>query len=168
MQRLQKLLSACGAAQSRRHAEDLLRGGRIAIDGRIATLGESMLPTDLHRLTLDGRTLHVEAPRDFLHFALHKPRHYLSAWSDSREQRTLGELMEQNADVIPAKILPRLVHAGRLDKDSEGLLLLTEDGISRVQAIRCLVLFPKGGPKPLRGFAEKVFAGRRGFSPVPR
>jgi 23S rRNA pseudouridine2605 synthase len=114
--RLQKVLAAAGLG-SRRASEELIAEGRVTIDGRVAALGARVDP-----LTA---VIHVDGDRvtvrdDLVYLALNKPRGVLSAMSDSRGRRTIADLLGERPE--------RLFHVGRLDADSEGLLLLTNDG----------------------------------------
>lgn len=113
--RLQKFLSQAGVA-SRRSSEELIVGGRVSINGRPATeLGVRVQPTDDVRV--DGRRIRPAASQ---WYALHKPRGYMSTRSDPQGRQTLY-------DLVPPP-MRRLFYVGRLDFDSEGLVLLTNDG----------------------------------------
>jgi 23S rRNA pseudouridine2605 synthase len=94
----------------------LISAGRVRINGRTALLGESVAPKD--RILLDGEP--VELPKEHAYFALNKPKGYLTTLKDERNRPTVAELM-------PAGV-PGLVPVGRLDADTTGLLLLTNDG----------------------------------------
>jgi 23S rRNA pseudouridine2605 synthase len=114
--RLQKVLASAGLG-SRRACEELIADGRVSVGGVVAELGTRVDP-----LTA---VIHVDGDRvvvrdDLTYLALNKPRGVLSAMSDSRGRRTVGDLLGDRPD--------RLFHVGRLDADSEGLLLLTNDG----------------------------------------
>jgi 23S rRNA pseudouridine2605 synthase len=115
--RLQKVLAAAGIG-SRRACEDLISAGRVTVDGR--TVREQGLRVDPQRaiVTVDGARINVRD--DLVYLALNKPRGVLSAMSDDRGRRTVGDYVADRAE--------RLFHVGRLDADSEGLLLLTNDG----------------------------------------
>ena len=115
-ERLQKILSAAGAC-SRRQAEDYLREGRVTVNGVIAALGEKADP-DRDQIALDGRPLSPPSQRVYL--LLNKPRGYVTTLSDERGRPTVAELV--------ADCGTRVYPVGRLDMDSEGLLLLTNDG----------------------------------------
>lgn len=115
-QRLQKIISASGAA-SRRAAEELISSGRVTVNGETAGLGMSADP-DTDNVCLDGRAL--RPVREHTYIMLNKPRGYVTTMSDERGRKTAAQLV---ADV-PARVLP----VGRLDLDSEGLLLMTDDG----------------------------------------
>src|SRR4051812_7990850 len=114
--RLQKVLAAAGLG-SRRACEELIADGRVTVDGRVAELGTRADP--------QTAVIHVDGDRvivrdDLVYLALNKPRGVLSAMSDARGRRTVGDLVGDHPE--------RLFHVGRLDADSEGLLLLTNDG----------------------------------------
>jgi 23S rRNA pseudouridine2605 synthase len=119
-ERLQKLLAQAGVA-SRRAAETLIRDGRVTVNGRVATLGDSA-DAGRDRVELDGRS--IGSAQVALHFAVHKPAGYLSSARDERGRRSVVHLLDA-AVVAPGT---RLWPAGRLDVDSEGLMVLTNDG----------------------------------------
>ena len=118
-ERLQKVLARRGYG-SRRKAEDLIRGGRVRVDGRTASLGQRVLPGA--SVTVDGAPPPPEAAS--LTLMLHKPPGVIVAASDDRGRRTVFDLLRG----LPGGAPPALRHVGRLDRDSEGLLLLTTDG----------------------------------------
>ena len=113
-ERLQKYLAAAGVA-SRRACETLISEGRVMVNGTIASLGSSVHPGDT--VLLDGKPV---APEDKVYYMLNKPAGYTTTVSDPHAERTVMELMED----VPMRIFP----VGRLDKDTEGLLLFTNDG----------------------------------------
>lgn len=115
-ERLQKILARAGYG-SRRACEEMIAQGRVTVDGRIARLGEKADPTR-QEIRVDGALLRKEAePPTYI--ALYKPRGVISTVSDPQGRRTVR-------DYIP---LPqRLYPVGRLDADSEGLILMTNDG----------------------------------------
>lgn len=115
-ERLQKILSQCGAA-SRRTAEEYIKNGRVAVNGRTAVLGEKA-DLELDRITLDGRSL--RRPQTHLYLMLYKPVGFVTTLSDEKGRRTVGELVEG----CGGRVWP----VGRLDINSEGLLLMTDDG----------------------------------------
>lgn len=115
-ERLQKLLSAAGIC-SRRRAEEYILAGRVTVNGRPAGLGDKADP-DRDRIEVDGAPL--PAPAAHTYIMLHKPRGYVTTLSDEKGRRTVAQLV---AD-CPARVWP----VGRLDMDSEGLLLFTDDG----------------------------------------
>jgi len=116
-ERLQKILSRCGVA-SRRHAEDLIREGRVTVDGRVATVGDKADPSR-QAIKVDGKRLRL--PTRLRYFLLNKPAGYLSTRADPEQRRTVFEL-------VPARWRKGLVTVGRLDFNTEGLLILTDDG----------------------------------------
>lgn len=116
MERLQKLLSTAGVC-SRRRAEEFLREGRVSVNGLPASLGDRADPvTD--RVALDG--MPVVFPEEKQYIMLHKPRGAVTTLSDEKGRPTVAELVSD----CPGRVYP----VGRLDMDSEGLLLLTSDG----------------------------------------
>lgn len=115
-ERLQKLIARAGLA-SRRAAERLVADGRVRVNGIVARLGDSADP-ERDRIEVDGRPL--RAASDPLHLAVHKPRGYLSSARDERGRRSVLALVDAGGE--------RLWPAGRLDVESEGLMLLTNDG----------------------------------------
>ena len=115
-ERLQKLIARAGLA-SRRGAEQLIEDGRVRVNGALASLGDSADP-DRDRIEVDGRPLAAAAPA--IHLAVHKPRGFLSSARDERGRRSVVSLVQAGGE--------RLWPAGRLDVDSEGLMLLTNDG----------------------------------------
>jgi 23S rRNA pseudouridine2605 synthase len=115
--RLQKVLARAGLG-SRRTCEQLIASGRVSIDGAVVSeLGVRVDPARAI-IRVDGARVHVRD--DLVYLALNKPRGVLSAMSDTRGRATVGDLVADRAE--------RLFHVGRLDADSEGLLLLTNDG----------------------------------------
>jgi 23S rRNA pseudouridine2605 synthase len=115
-ERLQKLIARAGVA-SRRGAEQLIADGRVRVNGNTATLGDSADPA-VDRVELDGRPLPSEARA--IHLAVHKPPGFLSSAHDERGRRSVVALVDAGGE--------RLWPAGRLDVESEGLLILTNDG----------------------------------------
>lgn len=114
--RLQKILAQAGLA-SRRKAEQLIKDGRVTVNGRTAGLGDSALPgRDV--VAVDGRRLDRTTEKVYL--ALHKPRGFVTTMEDERGRRCVAQLVEE--------LSQRVYPVGRLDKDSEGLLLMTNDG----------------------------------------
>jgi 23S rRNA pseudouridine2605 synthase len=116
-ERIQKLLARSGLA-SRRGAEALISAGRVTVNGLPAALGESADP-EVDRVELDGAPLN--APAATVHYAVHKPIGLLSSAHDERGRRSVVSLIAREGGA-------RLWPAGRLDVDSEGLLVLTNDG----------------------------------------
>ena len=114
--RVQKVLAAWGVA-SRRKAEELIAQGRVTVNGRPVKLGDGMVPgKDL--LAVDGEP--VAQVREKVYLALHKPRGFVTTLQDERDRKCVAQLVGD----VPVRVYP----VGRLDKDSEGLLLMTNDG----------------------------------------
>jgi 23S rRNA pseudouridine2605 synthase len=119
-ERLQKVLAAAGVA-SRRVAETMIAAGRVTVDGRVATLGAQADP-DRSVIAVDGRVIGSAAARAYL--LQHKPPGVTSTTRDRHASSTV-------LDLVPTALVPdgaRLYPVGRLDQDSEGMLLLTNDG----------------------------------------
>ncbi len=114
--RVQKILAQAGAA-SRRKAERLILQGRVTVNGRPVKLGDSADPQK-DVVALDGQRLRLENGK--LYLALHKPRGFVTTMEDERGRRCVAQLVED----VPGRVYP----VGRLDKDSEGLLIMTNDG----------------------------------------
>ncbi len=115
-ERLQKILSAAGIC-SRRAAEPLLETGRVTVNGRTARLGEKADP-ERDDIRVDGVPVRTGSTRTYL--MLHKPAGYVTTLSDERGRPTVAGLVED----CGVRVWP----VGRLDQDSEGLLLMTDDG----------------------------------------
>lgn len=115
--RLQKLLAAAGVA-SRRAAEEFLRAGRVAVNGEVAKLGDRADPA-VDVVTVDGVPVEREP---FAYWLVHKPRGVITTLRDPQGRATVVEL------VSPEQCALRLFPVGRLDRDTEGLVLLTNDG----------------------------------------
>ena len=119
-ERLQKILAAAGVA-SRRASEALISSGRVRVNGRVATLGDQADGATAH-IEVDGIPVGVGAARSYV--ALHKPAGVTATTRDRHAEVTV-------LDLVPTAMIPdgsRLYPVGRLDLDSEGLLLLTNDG----------------------------------------
>ncbi len=115
--RLQKLLAQSGVA-SRRKCEELMLDGLVEVDGEVVTrLGTKVDPRTAV-IRVDGKRLPPISPHVYL--VLNKPRGVVSTMSDPQGRRTLGDLVADRPE--------RLFHVGRLDTDTEGLILLTNDG----------------------------------------
>lgn len=113
-ERLQKVLARAGIA-SRRASEEMIQAGRVTINGQIAALGDKVADSD--RIELDG--IPVLRDPNLVHYLLHKPREVVSTASDTENRQTV-------VDLVPSGI--RVYPVGRLDADSEGLIILTNDG----------------------------------------
>ena len=113
--RLQAFLARAGAAPSRRKAEAPILAGRVTVNGETATLGATVTPED--EVSLEGIPVHL--PDTLVYLALNKPAGVLTTMKDERGRKTVADLMPE---------VPGLVPAGRLDRDTTGLLVLTNDG----------------------------------------
>ena len=116
IQRLQKLIAASGL-MARRKAEEAIAAGRVTVNGRVALLGESADP-ETDRILVDGRELPGGEEKRYI--LLYKPRGVVCSLADEKGRRDLRELTRE----LPERLFP----VGRLDLDSEGLLLMTNDG----------------------------------------
>ena len=114
--RLQKHLSACGVA-SRRKAEELISMGKVKVNGHVAHIGDSVDPKR-DKVIVSGKP--VIATNEKVYIMLHKPRGFVTTMSDEKERKCVADLIKD----VPQKVFP----VGRLDKNSEGLLLMTNDG----------------------------------------
>jgi 23S rRNA pseudouridine2605 synthase len=115
-ERLQKIIAASGLC-SRRSAEELIAGGRVCVNGRPAELGNRADP-EHDRITVDGQPLALRQPSVYI--MLNKPRGYVTTLSDEEGRPTVADLVRDAGT--------RLFPVGRLDLQSEGLLLMTNDG----------------------------------------
>jgi 23S rRNA pseudouridine2605 synthase len=115
--RLQKVLAQAGLA-SRRQAEEWIAAGRIAVNGQMVTALGTQADPDVDRIAVDGRLIRPSTPK--VYYVLNKPRGYVSTCEDERGRPTVLDLLK------PLKC--RLFPVGRLDWDTEGVLLLTNDG----------------------------------------
>ena len=115
--RLQKYMADCGVA-SRRACEELILAGRVRVDGKVErTLGTKINPIN-HKVEVDGELLKSKKINTYI--AFHKPKGVLSTMSDPEGRANLSDFFGDWPD--------RLFHVGRLDKESEGLIILTNDG----------------------------------------
>lgn len=116
-ERLQKVISRAGVT-SRRKAEELIREGRVTVNGRVVTELGSKADLGRDHIKVDGKLL--QAPKRSVYIALNKPRGVVTTVSDPEGRPTVTQLVKSAG----ARVYP----VGRLDYDSEGLLLLTNDG----------------------------------------
>ncbi|AEV87203.1 RNA pseudouridine synthase [Actinoplanes sp. SE50] len=116
-ERLQKVLAAAGVG-SRRACEDLIFRRRVTVNGRVAKLGDKVDPATAE-IYVDGQR--VITNTKLVYVALNKPRGVVSSLDDDKGRTELADFLDDNFE-------QRLFHVGRLDADSEGLLLLTNDG----------------------------------------
>lgn len=114
--RLQKFLADCGVA-SRRKSEELIEFGKVKVNGRVATIGDKVDPVR-DKVTVKGKP--VVANTEKVYIMLHKPRGFVTTMSDELNRRCVAELVRD----VPVKLFP----VGRLDRNSEGLLFMTNDG----------------------------------------
>jgi pseudouridine synthase len=115
--RLQKVLAAAGVG-SRRACEELIGEGRVEVDGQVVRRFGARVDPEHQVIKVDGRR--IPSRQDLVYLALNKPAGVLSAMSDDRGRTTLADLLPSGSE--------RLFHVGRLDYDTEGLILLTNDG----------------------------------------
>ena len=114
--RLQKFLADSGVA-SRRKSEELIADGRVRVNGRVAHIGDKVDPKH-DDVSVSGRKISRE--NNYVYLALNKPRGYVTTMSDEMDRKCVAELV--------ADVGRRVYPVGRLDRDSEGLLLFTNDG----------------------------------------
>lgn len=154
--RLQKVLSQAGIA-SRRVAEKMIRDGRVAIDGRVVTELGTRVDPDTADIRVDGSRIVLDDTMVYL--AVNKPRGMHSTMSDDLGRPCIGDLVEHRV-----RGTKKLFHVGRLDADTEGLLLLTNDGELAHRLMHPSFEVPKtylatvNGSVP-RGLGKKLRAG---------
>lgn len=117
MERVHKILARAGVA-SRRKAEEMIREGRVRINGELAVIGQSADPAR-DEITLDGRPVRIERK---VYYAFYKPRGVVTTMGEEHGQKTVARLPQIR------ELKERVFPVGRLDKDAEGLLILTNDG----------------------------------------
>ena len=115
--RLQKVLAAAGLG-SRRHCEELIAEGRVEVDGETVRRYGARVDPDHQIIRVDG--LRIPSRQDLVYLALNKPAGVLTTMSDDRGRRTVSDLLGDREE--------RLYHVGRLDYETEGLMLFTNDG----------------------------------------
>jgi len=115
--RLQKVLASAGVG-SRRYCEELIGAGRVEVDGEIVRRFGARVDPQHQVIRVDGRR--IPAREDLVYIALNKPAGVLTSMSDNRGRKTMTDLLGDTAE--------RLFHVGRLDYDTEGLMLLMNDG----------------------------------------
>jgi 23S rRNA pseudouridine2605 synthase len=113
--RLNRFLALAGIA-SRRGAEEFIRNGRVTVNGVVCTDFSTQISSADH-VKVEGRLVRA---CEYIYLLLNKPSDYLTTRSDENSRKSIYDLLPRN--------LPKLAHVGRLDKESEGLLLLTNDG----------------------------------------
>ena len=116
-ERLQKVLARAGVG-SRRVVENMVDQGRISVNGKLVTVQGMRVDPERDKIAVDGAR--IELRDDRVTYALNKPPGVITAMSDDRNRPTVGDMV--------GDLAPGLVHVGRLDQDTEGLLLVTNDG----------------------------------------
>lgn len=114
--RLQKFLAESGVA-SRRKSEELIDQGKVKVNGRVAMIGDKIDPKK-DTVTVSGKK--IVKTKTFTYVVLHKPRGFITTMSDEKDRKCVAELIKD----VEGRVYP----VGRLDKDSEGMLLFTNDG----------------------------------------
>ena len=127
-ERLQKIIAAAGLT-SRRAAEELIAAGKVRVNGAVASLGDKA-DAARDRITVDGKSL--APPEEKVYIMLNKPRGYVTTLKDEKGRRTVAELVSEPG--------VRLYPVGRLDMNSEGLLIMTNDG-----ELAERMMHPRGG-----------------------
>ncbi len=116
--RIQKIIAEAGIA-SRRKAEELITGGAVTVNGKRAKLGDKADPCR-DKIVVAGRAITVRKNTKKYYIMLHKPRGFITTMSDEGGRKCVAELVDE----IPARLFP----VGRLDRESEGMLFMTNDG----------------------------------------
>lgn len=114
--RLQKYLAECGVA-SRRKSEELIEQGAVRVNGQVASIGDKINPKS-DTVIVKGKKIIKQ--KNHTYIMLHKPRGFITTMSDERDRKCVAELIKD----VPGRVYP----VGRLDRDSEGMLLCTNDG----------------------------------------
>ncbi len=114
--RLQKFLAESGVA-SRRKSEELIEQGKVKVNGKIAVIGDKINPKK-DTVTVSGKK--IIKTKNYTYILLHKPRGFITTMNDEMDRKCVAQLIKD----VPARVYP----VGRLDKDSEGMLLFTNDG----------------------------------------
>ena len=114
--RLQKYLAECGVA-SRRKCEELIEMGKVRVNGKVASIGDKIDPKH-DTVSVSGKK--IIRQKTFTYIMLHKPRGFITTMNDEMDRKCVAQLIKD----VPARVYP----VGRLDRDSEGLLLFTNDG----------------------------------------
>lgn len=116
MIRLNKFLSSCGVA-SRRHSDELIAQGKVMVNGKVITTAGVSINEKKDKVIYDGKELSL--PSSFVYIKLNKPKGYICSTSDEKGRKTIYDLIKTDE---------RLFSVGRLDYDTEGLIILTNDG----------------------------------------
>lgn len=118
LERIQKILSARGIC-SRRKAEEFIEQGLIKVNGKVAELGQKADP-EKDNIEVDGEV--IESRKDLVYYVINKPRGIVTTNAERKDQETIISL-------LPKKLQGKIFPVGRLDKESSGLLLMTNDGV---------------------------------------
>jgi len=148
--RLQKTLAAAGIA-SRRACESLITAGRVTVNGRKVTLLGTKVDPSKDDIRVDGEPIETPKPSKLLYILLNKPIGYVSTVSDPHASKTVIDLIENNID-------ERVYPVGRLDADTSGLLLLTNDGDFANRLTHPRYHVAKTYRLTARGFVDRVTA----------
>lgn len=116
--RLQKFIADCGV-MSRRKAEEMIKAGKVKVNGKIAGIGDKVDP-NRDKVTVGSKKVIAAEARKNFYYMLNKPRGYITTMSDEQGRKCVAELVRD----IDVRVFP----VGRLDRDSEGLLIMTNDG----------------------------------------
>jgi 23S rRNA pseudouridine2605 synthase len=116
--RINKLLSQLGVA-SRRKADEMIAQGRVAVNNKILSMPGMMVDTDKDSICINGKSVSAKANCNHEYIMLNKPQGHITTLRDTHQRRTVMELVPQGKGLFPV---------GRLDKDTTGLLILTNDG----------------------------------------
>ena len=115
--RIQKIIADCGYC-SRRKAEELMKSGRVKLNGHPVKPGDKATLRD--NISIDGERIYIPKKKDFVYLMMNKPRGYVTTMSDEMGRKCVTELLEG----VETRVYP----VGRLDRNSEGLLIFTNDG----------------------------------------
>lgn len=143
MKRLQKIISESGIA-SRRKAEELIREGRVTVDGQIITKMGYLADARKNKIRVDGKLIPYDQKK--IYILLYKPKNYITSREDPQERPTVIDLLKK----IPARVFP----VGRLDFDAEGLLLLTNDGDFAQRLLHPRFSIPRTYLVKVKGFPD--------------
>lgn len=116
--RIQKIIADAGIA-SRRKGEELIKRGAVTVNGKRAQLGDKADPS-ADKIVVAGREIHIRRDAKKYYILLHKPRGFITTMNDEGGRKCVAELIDE----VPARLFP----VGRLDRDSEGMLFMTNDG----------------------------------------
>jgi pseudouridine synthase len=143
-ERLQKALARAGVA-SRRHSEELIQAGRVSVNGQVVTTLGSRIDPESDTISVDGRDIALEPAKR--HYMLHKPNGAITSVGDPFGRRTVLDLLDVD--------LEGLFPVGRLDQDTEGLLLITNDGDLAYRLTHPRFVVPKTYLAEVRGTPDE-------------